>query len=365
MEKGSARILSSYYRPKPGGLCTRLFRCVNALLQRGYEVHYLAVVPFPIEHRNCHFHRFPWPAERTDSLLFWGFFHLLAPFMLTTIGIRHRITHTFSFSTSYALLLQPLRLIKSVPLVLFLRADAIENHRIKKRPGWLIKFETLLEALAIHGVALYGVSQVLVDTVQARHRYFRPLCSGVMRNDIPGLAQARPDNILPIMFACVGVLEQRKNQALAIRCMQKLDGEKCHLLIYGEGPDREFLTGLALSCGVADKVSMNGWCERNRLWPEIDVLLLPSLHEGASNSLLEALARGLPVLAGDLDENREILPENWLLPVAETDAWTLAMQTLVDDPKARIRSITAEQRAYAQRLVFDWEAHISELINAN
>jgi len=35
-------ILTCYYRPKPGGFCKRLFRAINALLDRGHIVHYLA-----------------------------------------------------------------------------------------------------------------------------------------------------------------------------------------------------------------------------------------------------------------------------------------------------------------------------------
>ena len=130
------RVLTSYYRPKPGGFCKRLFRGIAALLDGGCEVHYLAVVKFPIEHPHCFFHRFPWPAGRTDGWLFWGVFHLLAPPALLYLGVRHRITHAFAFGPNYALFLQPLRWIKRIPLSLFLRADTIENHRIKGRRSW-------------------------------------------------------------------------------------------------------------------------------------------------------------------------------------------------------------------------------------
>src|SRR5215467_11075094 len=62
-----ATILTCYYRPKPGGLCKRFFRATESLLSRGHEVHYLAVVAFPISHPHCHFHRFPWPQGKTEG----------------------------------------------------------------------------------------------------------------------------------------------------------------------------------------------------------------------------------------------------------------------------------------------------------
>src|SRR5438093_1345770 len=71
-----ATILTCYYRPTPGGLCKRLFRAIESLLSSGHEVHYLAVVAFPISHPHCHFHQFPWPEAKTHGMIFW--FMLLA-----------------------------------------------------------------------------------------------------------------------------------------------------------------------------------------------------------------------------------------------------------------------------------------------
>ena len=183
-EKKYARILTSYYRPKPGGLCKRLFRAINALLAAGHEVHYLAVVPFPIEHPRCHFHRFPWPSTRADGYWFWGYFYLLAPIMLLAIGFKTRITHSFAFHPAYAFFMQPLRLCKGVPIALFFRADIIENHRINGRGWWLLTIEKLLEAAAISGVSMYGVSETLTKEILSRHRFLGPKSFGVLYNDV-------------------------------------------------------------------------------------------------------------------------------------------------------------------------------------
>src|SRR5262249_31778124 len=133
-----ATILTCYYRPKPGGLCKMLFRAIEALLSSGHEVHYLAVVPFPILHPHCHFHRLPWPEDKTEGLIFWFMFHLIALFQLLFLGLRYRVTHLFAFAHSYAFLLQPLRLLKRIPLTVFLHADTLENHRYKHRSPFVV-----------------------------------------------------------------------------------------------------------------------------------------------------------------------------------------------------------------------------------
>ncbi len=106
-----ATVLTCYYRPKPGGLCKRLFRAIEALLADGHSVHYLAVQPFPIDHPRCRFHRFPWPGGATEGLAFWVALHLFAPFWLLVIGLRQGVTHAFAFGHTYALLMQPLRVL--------------------------------------------------------------------------------------------------------------------------------------------------------------------------------------------------------------------------------------------------------------
>ncbi|MCI5125854.1 MAG: hypothetical protein D3925_15635 [Candidatus Electrothrix sp. AR5] len=231
-------ILTCYYRPKPGGFCKRLFRGINALLDRGHTVHYLAVVPFPVEHPNCHFHRFPWPETKTSGYVFWTVFHLLAPLQLLFLGSRYSVDRLFAFGSTYSLLLQPIRLVKQIPLALFLRADAIKNHQIKKRHNVLIKLEYFLEGLGVIGTNMYGVSQDLTDAVKGRHKILRPKSAGLLRNEIPSLslvkkkAAEKKISQISLRAACVGVLEERKNQLFLVNIFKKISAEKIQLYLY-------------------------------------------------------------------------------------------------------------------------------------
>ena len=365
VKNNKARILTSYYRPKPGGFCTRLFRAIHALLERGHEVHYLSVVAFPINHSSCVHHKFPWPRSYTDTLLFWSVFHLLAPVFLLYLGFKLKITHCFAFVPNYALIMQPLRLIKGIPLSLFLRADTLKNHQIKKRPDWILQTELLIEAMAIKGTRLYCVSQTLCDTVIERHRWVRPASSGVLRNNVTESAVRETFNInTPLHFACVGILEKRKNQAFLLGLFSRMKTKNIHLYLYGRGPDEDDLRQRAGELHVSHIVSFMGWVEVEKIWCDIDVLLFPSLHEGAPNAVIEALGHHIPVIASDIPEHREILPSICLLSLSDLDAWQKTITNLYSDPKIGRDKLIKAQQDSVKNLCFDWdEAICSRVLN--
>lgn len=355
-----ARILTCYYKPKPGGLCTRLFRSIRALLERGHEVHYLAVERYPIDHPACHFHRFPWPPTYAHGLFFWATFHILAPLLLLYIGLRRRITHTYAFGTTYAFVLQPLRAIEGVPLTLFLRADVIANHLLVNRPQWLLRLETAIEGFAIRQTCLYGVSKTLTEVVIRRHRRFQPKVARTLPNNIDDVISdiAIVRKHVPPRFACVGVIEPRKNLPLAVRAFAA-GTHDATLTIYGDGPDTESMRTVIRQLKIEDRVSFAGWVPQDRLWQNIDVLLFPSLHEGAANAICEAVARKIPVIASDIPENRELLPPATLVPV-NLEQWVSAIAACTDEP--RRAQLQRQQYEHIAPLRFDWDAAVVHAI---
>ena len=359
-----AMLLTCYYRPKPGGLCKRLFRAIEALLADGHEVHYLAVVPFPITHPRCYFHRFPWPSSHTQGGLFWLLLALVAPWQLLWLGYRHRVTHLFAFHHVYAVFMQPLRLLKRLPLTLFLRADTLENHVYKRQHPAMIRFDKVLEGLALAGVRLYGVSETLTQRVVERHAMLRPARAGTVLNDMPRVPRhASPPPSLPLRLACVGVLEVRKNQALAIHCMSYLPDHLAHLYIFGSGPGESYLKKLMHELDVQDRVTFMGWVEHaEKIWKNVDLLVFPSYHEGLPNAILEALAWGVPVLASDIPEHREILPQSSLVPVDDVTAWNTSLQHLILACPERLLQMRQIQQNTATKLCFDWDKEICQRI---
>ena len=106
------------------------------------------------------------------------------------------------------------------------------------------------------------------------------------------------------------------------------------LLVVGDGPQALQLKAAAgegvLFCGAVDDVTP--------FLKAADLFVLPSVAEGLSIALLEAMASGVPAvvtrLAGALDliEDRE---NGWLIPAGDDTALLEAVTTLFDDPQLR------------------------------
>lgn len=111
----------------------------------------------------------------------------------------------------------------------------------------------------------------------------------------PGSSRVQ-DSRKVAMYA--GRLLPWKGVSLAIRTVAILP--EWRLLICGDGPDEGRLRDIALSAGVADRVTFLGSVSRNELLglmqDQTDLFLFPSLHDEGGWVIAEALACGLPVV---------------------------------------------------------------------
>jgi len=129
--------------------------------------------------------------------------------------------------------------------------------------------------------------------------------------------------------------------------------ERLRLIIVGEGPLRGEALALLDRAGVAEKAWLPG--ERGDI-PEIlrglDCFVLPSLAEGISNTLLEAMASGLPVIATEVGGNRELVESGRtgeLVPAADSEALARRIVAYLRDPGlARATGRAGRQRIERQ-----------------
>jgi glycosyltransferase involved in cell wall biosynthesis len=112
-------------------------------------------------------------------------------------------------------------------------------------------------------------------------------------------------------------------------------------LFVGDGPLDHELRSIAAAHGIADHVVFTGFRDDvATLLGLMDVFVLPSLDEGMSHALLEAMAFGKPVIATAVGGNREVIDAEHtglLVPTGDPDALSRAVLGLLEDPERAAR----------------------------
>jgi glycosyltransferase involved in cell wall biosynthesis len=121
----------------------------------------------------------------------------------------------------------------------------------------------------------------------------------------------------------------------------------------GDGPLRAEATAIRASAGLSDLAWLPG--ERRdvaELMRAMDVFVLPSLAEGVSNTILEAMATGLPVIATAVGGNPELVDDGRtgrVVPPDDIAAMSSAMRQLVEDADLRVTMGRAARAEIEQR----------------
>ena len=121
-----------------------------------------------------------------------------------------------------------------------------------------------------------------------------------------------------------------------------------------------------LSENLRSRLVLKGWMDRRLLRNELDshgIFLFPSLAEGAAKAAMEAMARGLCVVASDTSGPRDYIQDGVngiLVPVGDSAAMALATVRMLADPLAcRQLGVRARETASA----FRWSRCARELVD--
>lgn len=109
-----------------------------------------------------------------------------------------------------------------------------------------------------------------------------------------------------------------------------------HLVLVGEGPERTRLEEFAQQIGAKNHIHFMGHRDDASRWMAMfDVFCLASSFEGMSNSVMEAMSIGKPVLASDIPANRELVVQGqtgFLPKLADTVGFMQFLRRLIDEP---------------------------------
>jgi len=103
-----------------------------------------------------------------------------------------------------------------------------------------------------------------------------------------------------LTIGTLGKLRSEKGIADFVTAAARVNGRLpgCRFVIWGEGPERDAVSRQIQALGLAQSVELCGaTTAAEEALREMDVFVLPSHSEASSNSLLEAMASGLPIVA--------------------------------------------------------------------
>jgi len=157
------------------------------------------------------------------------------------------------------------------------------------------------------------------------------------------------------VVAYMGRLAKQKRVDVLVWAMQllrQLTGNVYHVVI-GDGPERRRLEDLAkhFTCDHVTRF-VGHRSDAGRLAWAFDAFWLASEFEGQSNSLLEAMAAGVPVIASDIPANREVVADGrtgYLVRPGDSVAFAQYVDRLLADPELRGRIGAAAQEDMRER----------------
>lgn len=200
----------------------------------------------------------------------------------------------------------------------------------------------------------------LRQVIRVPHHKLHQIYNGVDSVKFRPREGARPDFAHPdsIVFGAVGRMVEVKDYPMLTRAFIKMvrqqpeRAERARLVIIGEGPARSVCLDLLKAENLAHLAWMPG--ERHdieEIMQVFDVFVLPSKNEGISNTILEALASGLPVIATAVGGNVELVEDGingTLVEPGDVAGMAQALLSYLDAP-ARVAELGRNARRQAEQ----------------
>lgn len=233
-------------------------------------------------------------------------------------------------------------LLVHLPVAAELEAEGMGDPEAVKRERTAVQ-----EADHVVAVSQWGAAEL-------RRRYRRQEITvaepGVQVPDALTSVSVRENDDAPLSFVCVATWNPLKNHRLLLEALKPLVGMNWRLVLAGPGADQEPGAGLLaqMQKHLAGHVDHRGLLSPegvSALWPESDLLLLPSLVETYGMVVTEACSYGVPAFVASGTGAVEAASEAGLaLDPRDAHAWTTALHRFLTSPELRHELTQAAQR---------------------
>lgn len=192
--------------------------------------------------------------------------------------------------------------------------------------------------------------------------------------------KSKPDQKIGVIYNGVdteefkpGLIAERQNETFRIICVSRLTGRKgikyliqavsilvkqyprIKLKIIGEGDVKQNLEALTRELGLEKSVEFAGLVEHGALpayYARSHIFVLPSLNEGMSNTMLEAAASGLPLVATNTGGSGELVKDGengFIVEMKNSEDIAEKIKKIITDEKLR-EKMSQKSREIALRM---------------
>jgi len=196
---------------------------------------------------------------------------------------------------------------KKIPYIVALRGSDVPgyNVRLEKLDNFI--FKPISKKVWSNAKEVIANSQGLKELAnKTLNCDIKVIYNGIDTNEFKPVKKKKSSIIRLIS---TGRLIKRKGYDYLIKALSGLEGFS--LTLIGDGDEKENLKKLARK--EKAKINFKGTLIHKKIVRELrqaDIFVLPSLNEGMSNSILEAMATGLPIITTDVGGSKELIKEN-------------------------------------------------------
>ena len=136
-----------------------------------------------------------------------------------------------------------------------------------------------------------------------------------------------------IKILSVGELIPRKNHEVIIRAIAKMNNPKVYYFIAGDGELKVYLQQLIKKLNLDRNVFLLGYrTDISKLCNSSDICAMPSVHEGLSVALMEAMGCGMPIVASRIRGNVDLIDDKkggYLCETYNIDSYVKAIEKMI------------------------------------
>jgi glycosyltransferase involved in cell wall biosynthesis len=291
-------------------------------------------------------------------------------------GVRHATTfqpdiiHVF-FGIPCGPIGWAIKRIRGIPYLISLRGADVPSDEVERFKRLYPVLKPLVRFLWRDADALVAVSNGLRDiALETDDIPIQVIPNAIdLTRFTPLLSwEKEEDEIVTLLF--VGRLIKFKNVETLLETAALVKEQTTtpfRLEIVGDGVERPNLEEQAVDLGLGSTVKFRGWVDRDAIAPHYqtaDVFVTATIWEGMPNTVLEAMACGLPIVASEVQGCEDLVQHGkngYLVPVKDAAAMAEAVLQLIDNEFER-RRMGRQSRTIVER-TFAWDRIAKEYVN--